>query len=226
MGGNVFKDTVPISHQQFSMIAEKLDTVINQTGAKLIPIGSTATPKNEKYSGDYDVLIDEIYLSNFFKEKNSRNIRKKLKTLFDQNGDTATLNGIAVHVRVPIDNVAVQADILVVPDAETISKFHIHQIPQGSPYKGVNKHLALNYLARKQNLLWSAFQGLFRRDADGKRAGFITNDIDRVAYILLGVNADSSSLDCIENMIQVMNPEDAEQMMIALKQDPSWKEFA
>lgn len=226
MGGNVFKGTEPFDHSKIDAISQTLDTVINKLGIKVIPIGSTATPTPGKTSGDFDVLVDENVLARQWNERNPRNIRKLLKKQFEESGFEATLNGVAVHVKVPVNGHYHQADILVVPDAAAISRFHVHRIPAGSPYKGVNKHLAMNYLARKKGLLWSAFQGLYRRDAEGRRADFITNDIDRIAYILLGVNSTEHSLDSLENIISSLPEDEAKEMMADLVVDPSWKEFA
>lgn len=226
MGGNVFKGTEPFDHSKIDAISQTLNNVIDKLGVRVIPIGSTATPTPGRVSGDFDVLVDETVLARMWNERNPRNIRKLLKKQFDETGLETTLNGVAVHVKVPVDGHYHQADILVVPHAEAVSRFHIHCIPAGSPYKGVNKHLAMNYLARKKGLLWSAFQGLYRRDSEGKRGDFITDDIDRIAYILLGVDSTVQSLDSLESMIAVLPQAEADEMMQELVNDPSWKEFA
>ena len=224
MGGNVFTDVVPFDHSQIGAIEKHLNSVLAQVGVCAIPIGSTATPTAGKKSGDFDVLVEERSLAQIFNEDNPRNIRKRLKNLFDQSGDTTKLNGIAVHVRVPVGNEAYQADILVAPQAKEISKFHIHKIPQGSRYKGVHKHLAMMYLAKSKGLLWSAFQGLFTRDKAGKRGDFITNKLDTIAYLLIGVNGKEQDFDCFENIVAALPVEFATKMIADLREDPSWKE--
>jgi hypothetical protein len=226
MGGNVFIDVVPFDHSQIGAIAEHLDSVLSQIGVSVIPIGSTANPVVGKKSGDFDVLVEERILAQVFNEDNPRNIRKKLKDLFDKSGDTTTLNGIAVHVRVPINNEAYQADILVTPQAKEVSKFHIHKIPANSKYKGVHKHLAMMYLAKSKGLLWSAFQGLFNRNKEGKRGDFITNKLDTIAYLLIGVNGKEQDFDCFESIVAALPVDVANKMIADLKEDPSWKEIA
>lgn len=226
MGGNVFNDVVPFDHSQIGAIATHLDSVLAQVGVCAIPIGSTATPTAGKKSGDFDVLVEERILAQVFNEDNPRAIRKKLKELFDQSGDTTKLNGIAVHVRVPLNNEAYQADILVTPRAKEISKFHIHKIPAGSKYKGVHKHLAMMYLAKSKGLLWSAFQGLYNRDQDGRRNDFITSNLDTIAYLLIGVNGKEQDFDCFENIVAALPEDFAAKMIADLKEDPSWKEVA
>lgn len=224
MGGNVFKDVVPFDHSQIGAIEQQLNSVLAQIGVSAIPIGSTATPTVGKVSGDFDVLVEERTLAQLFNEDNPRKIRKKLKDLFDQSGATTKLNGIAVHVRVPVAGRAYQADILVAPQAKQVSRFHIHKIPTGSPYKGVHKHLAIMYLAKSKGLLWSAFQGLFTRDNDGKRGDFITNNLDKIAYLLIGVNGKEQDFDCFENIVAALPAEFATKMIADLLNDPSWKD--
>lgn len=224
MGGNVFTDVVPFDHSQIGAIEQHLNSVLSQAGVCVIPIGSTATPTVGKTSGDFDVLVDERSLAQLFNEDNPRNIRKRLKDLFDQSGATTKLNGIAVHVRVPVDGRAYQADILVAPQAQQISRFHIHKIPPGSQYKGVHKHLAMMYLAKSRGLLWSAFQGLFTRDKEGRRGDFITNKLDTIAYLLIGVNGKEQDFDCFENIVAALPEEFANKIIADLREDPSWKE--
>lgn len=224
MGGNVFKDTVPFDHSRIGIIRKHLDAVLEPLGSKVIPIGSTATPTVGKTSGDYDVIVDETALMRVFNEKNPRMIRKNLQRAFADAGETATLNGMAVHVKVPDGDKFYQADVLVVPNAAAVSKFHIHNIPTGSKYKGVHKHLALMYLAKRKGLLWSAFQGLFNRNSEGKRGDFITADLDTIAYLLIGVDATEKDLGSFESIVSALLPDEAATMIKELQEDPSWKE--
>jgi hypothetical protein len=223
MGGHVFKNTVPFDHKKIPKIKEQIDSVLAPLGIIVFPFGSTAIPVPGKTSGDYDVMVDENVLARKFVEKNPRSIRKKLKEYFDQAGFETTLNGIAVHINVAIDNDHHQADVMVVPNATKVVQFHLHQIPPGSPYKGVHKHLAMSYLARSKGLLWSAFQGLYRRDQDGKRGDFITADLDTIAYLLLGVDSNKTQLNSFEGILSALTKDEADRMLLDLEADPSWK---
>lgn len=223
MGGNVFKDTTPFDHREIPEIETALNSVLKNLNVACIPFGSVATPTPGKVSGDYDTMVDENVLSRLFQEKNSRNIRKNLKKKFTDAGYEATLNGIAVHVKVPVKDHYCQADIMVVPNALSISKFHVHNIPEGSPYKGMHKHLALFYVARKRGLLWSAFQGLFTRNEDGSKGDFVTYNPEKIAYLLFGTLAHKNSLNSFEDIVNSLSKEEAAEMIAALKEDPSWK---
>lgn len=225
MGGNVFKNCEPFDQKYTSQLVDQLNQVLLALDVTAIPIGSSASPVNGQFSNDLDVIVEESVLGRQFNDYSPRSIRKKLKQAFVEAGFETDQSGVSVHVNIPYNGNYHQADIMVVDHANQVSKFHVHEIPCGSPYKGVNKQLAMFYLAKKQNLLWSAFQGLFRRDANGKKAGFITRDLDRVAYILLGVNATADSLKNLESMISVMDPAESQVMLENLQKDPNWKEF-
>jgi len=226
MGGNVFKNSEPFRHEQIPAIAEYLDKLTHELGIKIIPIGSNAVPTPGKISGDYDAMIDERALSFKFNIKDPKKIRRKLKEVFDEMGAETKLNSIAVHVNVPVDGHHYQADVMVTPNATNISKLHIHKIPAGSPYKGLNKHIALNVLAKRKGLLWSTYQGLYSRNAEGKRGRLITDDADQIAYLLLGPDSSEQSLDCLENMLATLTTQEADELLTQIKQDPNWKEFA
>lgn len=225
MGGNVFDNCEPFDQQFTAELTHQLDQVLETLKVKTIPIGSTANPMPGQTSGDLDVIVEQNILGRQFDTRNSRTIRKELKTIFDQAGYETDQSGVSIHVNLPLNGHYHQADIMVVEDAASVSKFHIHEIPKGSPYKGVNKHLALMYLAKQQNLLWSAFSGLYRRDKNGKRSDLITRDIDRIAYILLGINATAKDLASFESIQDAMPVQQAKEMLDTLKQDTSWKEF-
>lgn len=224
-GGNVFPDVTPFDHKIVGDIVKQINSVLDTTGAKAIPIGSTATPTPGKQSGDMDIIVDQDALAQFFKNDDAKTLRKDLRSLFDKAGLQTAQSGVSVHVRVPVGNAAHQVDVMVVPQAEIVSKYHIHTIPKGSPYKGLNKQLAMANLAKKKNMLWSAFQGLFGRNEAGKKGEFITSNIDEIAKLLIGPNASGKDLGSLESIMQALPKKEADQLLADLKADPSWKEF-
>lgn len=223
MGGNVFADTKPFDQKLVKRLTRTINSVLRTTKSKAIPIGSGATPANGKISNDLDLIIDQKTLADFYGETNPRVLRKMLRSTFDEAGFETAQSGISVHVKVPIDSDAHQVDLMIVSNAENTAKFHVHEIPDGSPYKGMNKHLALAYLAKKNDMLWSPFQGLYRRD-NGVKGELITDDADRVAQTLLGSQASAKDLVSLEAIMAAMDPSAAQQMLADLKADPSWKE--
>jgi hypothetical protein len=223
-GGNAFPDVEPFDHSEIKTILATVNKTLSPTGARAIPIGSGATPVKGKQSGDLDVIVDQAALADHYNIKDPKSLRKALRADFDAAGLQTAQSGISVHVRVPVGKSAHQVDIMVVPNAENTAKFHTHDIPQDSPYKGLNKQLAMAYLAKKKNMLWSAFQGLFARDDKGKKADLVTDNIDEIAKLLIGPNARAKDLGSVESIMSALDPQEAEQMISDLKADPSWRE--
>ena len=109
-----------------------------------------------------------------------------------------------------------QVDIMVTPNAEKVAKFHTHNIPAGSPYKGINKQLMIAILAKSKGLMWSAWQGLYNRDATGKKADFITDDLAEIAGHLLGVK-DANKLGSVESILSSLPKTEADELLANLK---------
>lgn len=224
MGGNVFKNTEPFDQANVDKLVNVVNRVLTKAGANAMPIGSASTPTPGKMSGDLDLITDLDALATKFKSTDEKEVRKKLRSMFDDAGFETAQSGVSVHVKVPLKNTAHQVDIMIVGNARRVAKFHTHKIPANSPYKGVHKHLALNFLARRNGLLWSPYQGLYKRNEDGKRGTFYSDDIDHIAEVLLGPDAKGKDLASLESIMAAMQPHDAEEMLAALKADKSWKE--
>ena len=219
-GGNVFNDSQPFTHEMIPDIIATINNVLSQTGAKAIPIGSGATPTPGKTSNDLDLIVDQDTLAREFKLEDPKLIRKKLRQVFDLAGLQTGQSGVSVHVRVPMEDHSHQVDIMVVPNATDVSKFHTHAIPQGSKFKGVNKQLAMSWLARQKGLKWSAFKGLLKREDDS----MVSRDINDIAKILISPTANANDLGSVESIANAM-PDKGEQMMQELRADPNWKEL-
>lgn len=223
MGGNVFSNTEPFDQRLVKRLTRTINSVLRTVKSSAIPIGSGASPQAGKTSNDLDLIVDQATLSDYYNETNPRQLRRLLRATFDDAGYETAQSGISVHIKVPVDKSSHQVDIMIVPNAENTAKFHIHKIPDGSPYKGMNKHLALAYLAKKNNMLWSPFQGLYRRD-NGVKGELITDDADRVAQVLLGQQFSAKDLTSLESIMSAMDSTAAQQMLTDLKADASWKE--
>jgi len=221
-GGNIFPDAEPFDHERIPVIMKAVNNVLASVKARAIPIGSGATPTPGKISGDLDMIVDQDALSHAFNISDPKLIRKKLRAMFDETGLQTGQSGVCVHVRVPAGDHAHQVDIMVVPKGENAAKFHTHNIPPGSPYKGVNKQIALAVLAKKRGLLWSPYQGLFKRDEEGKKGAFATDDIDQIAEMLLGKGATGRDLGSVESILAALPPALAATLLDELKADPAW----
>ena len=58
-GGNVFDDVVPFDHKKIPAIMKAVNSVLSKAGTKAIPIGSGASPRPGKVSGDLDMIVDQ-----------------------------------------------------------------------------------------------------------------------------------------------------------------------
>jgi len=217
-GGNIWPDqTTDFDHKDIPALMKQINSVVVKTGAKALPIGSGATPVAGKRSGDLDMIVDSGVLKDFFKVKDDKNARIELEKLFQQSGLDTAKTGTSVHVKVPLGTAAHQVDIMVVPDGEAAQKFHVHDIPQGSPYKGRHKQVALAYLAKQKGLKWSPYKGLVNRETNE----LVSNNLDDVAKQLVGPRASSKDLGSVEAIAGAL-PDGGKQMMADLAQDPGF----
>ena len=224
-GGNMFSDATDFDQKFASNILKVVNGALGKTGITVIPVGSGATPTAGKISGDFDVMADEETVKNYFKAADAKTARKALNDYLRSLGFDTAQSGINVHILVPLpDGTKAQTDIMVTPNAGTISKFHVHTVPQGSPYKGKNKILLMTLLAKQKGMLWSPWQGLFKRDESGKKSDFITNDIDEVAKTLIGANASGKDLGSVESILGAMPQDQAQRILADIRNDPNWEE--
>ncbi len=225
-GGNIFPDSVSFDHKIIPQIMKTVNSVLQKTGSTAIPIGSGATPTPGKVSGDLDMIVDVDQLKQHFnmEDQPDKVIRQKLRQVFDLAGLNTGQSGTSVHIEIPVGDNTHQVDIMVVPNADNAAKFHTHSIPQGSKWKGVNKQIALANIAKSKNMLWSPYQGLFNRDANGKKADLITNNIDEVARTLLGPNATGKDIGSVEQILAALGKEAGDALLADLRNDPNWKE--
>ena len=222
-GGNVFTDAVPFDHKDVPAILKTVNTALQGTGITVIPVGSAATPKPGTQSGDMDVLADEAAVMAYFGAKDAKTARKALNDYISKQGLATAQTGINVHVNVPVGSEHHQVDIMVTANAPQIAKFHTHNIPSGSPYKGVNKQLLIAMLAKDKGYMWSAWQGLFARDGLGKKSDFVTDDLAKISEILTG-RSDPSVLGSVESILAALPKDQATDLLARGKADANWKE--
>jgi hypothetical protein len=227
-GGNIFDGTSDFDHEMIPAIMKSINGVLQKVNATAIPIGSGATPTPGKISGDLDMIVDVDQLRSEYNMPDEKDavIRKKLRQTFDLAGFETGQSGTSVHVKVPMGDHSHQVDIMVVPNAANAAQFHTHAIPQGSPFKGVNKHQMLSIIAREKAMLWSNYVGLFKRLPNGKKDpdGFITSDINEIAKLLLGPNARKEDMGSVESIVKALGKEGEELLANIRANDPNWKE--
>jgi hypothetical protein len=223
-GGNVFADATSFDHKDVPTILKTVNSALQGTGITAIPVGSAATPTPGKQSGDMDVIVDEKAVLDYFKAKDAKSGRKALNDYIAAKGLQTAQSGINVHVRVPVGQEAHQVDIMVSANADKVSKFHKHDIPAGSPYKGVNKQLIMAILAKQKGYMWSAWQGLFSRTPEGKKGDLVADELDGVAQLLLGNGFNAKDLGSVESILNALPKDQADALLAKAKEDPNWKE--
>lgn len=219
----LFPGTVPFDQIKGTQVIEpEVAKVLTPLGTEIYPIGSSANPKPNKTSNDYDVQIDQAAVEQYFNVSGAAAAKKALEKYLQAKGYDTRVTGITVHYELPVAGAKYQVDVEVVPDAANIHQLHRHNIPDKSPYKGVNKQQLLSKLAKDKGLLYAAWNGLFQRTPENKRGDFITNNIDQIAAAVLGKGATGQDLGSVESILaKVPN---AQAVLTQMKTDPNWQE--
>ena len=215
-GGNIWPESTAFDQAIAEDLEKELEKYLQGTGLNIYRKGSGETTTPGKMSGDLDVMVDLDIAAEFFKVEDSKQIRIELEKYLQEKGLETRRIAVTVHVKLPFGDEYHQVDIKVVKNAAKVYKFHIHNIPKGSPYKGVNKQMMINTLASSQGLLWSPDEGLYKRDAAGKKGEFLSDELDDIARYLLGNNATAADLGSVESIMAAI-PDDAKRNEIFAK---------
>lgn len=196
-GGNIFQNTADFDQKLIPDMMKQINNVMKVTGAKALPIGSGATPIPGKMSGDLDMIVDAGTIMKHFKVQDTKNAKIELEKLFQQAGFETRKSGQIVHVKTNIGDTTQQVDIMVVDNGETAQQFHVHNIPQGSSYKGVHKQILIADLAKNKGMKWSPYKGLVNRETNE----LIASDMNKIAKLLLGPKATKENLGSVEHIV-------------------------
>jgi len=189
-GGNVFKlaDSTPattrIARDDVVPTVEWLEGI---TGLSLVDNMLGTTGKKET-SGDLDLAVDA--------DKITKDVL--IQQLINKGISSADIkkSGDSVHLKTPIlgdaANGYVQTDFMF--GQPTWQRFSLAGSPEGSPYKGVHRHILLASIAKAQGMKWSYKNGLVDRATDQ----VITQDPTEIAQKLFGgMPADLASVETI-----------------------------
>jgi hypothetical protein len=199
-GGNIFQGTADFDQKLIPDMMKQINSVMSKTGVKALPIGSGASPQAGKMSGDLDMIADAGQLIKKFNAPDVKTAKIELEKMFQQAGYETKKTGQIVHVKTTVGDVPQQVDIMVVDNGETASKFHVHDIPGGSPYKGVHKQIMIADLAKQAGFKWSPYKGLVSRETNE----LVSNDLDNIAKQLIGPNATARDLGSVESILAKM----------------------
>tara|TARA_B100000780_G_scaffold252986_1_gene200385 strand:- start:129 stop:899 length:771 start_codon:yes stop_codon:yes gene_type:complete len=223
-GGNIFQGTAEFDQKIIPDMMKQINKVMKVTGAKALPIGSGATPTAGKLSGDLDMIVDAGIVLKHFKSPDVKTAKIELEKIFQAAGFETKKSGQIVHVKTNIGGTGQQVDIMVVDNGETAQKFHVHDIPKNSPYKGVHKQMAIAALSKStttpehtDGFKWSPYKGLVDRTTNE----LVSSNLDEVAKILIGPNAKAADLGSVESIVKAMGSKGNE-FLANMEQNNAW----
>lgn len=229
-GGNIWPDVVTNfdPREVGKPLTAATQKILDALGVGVNTVGSCWKPRFDKDgnvvpSNDLDAMLDLSVLQQAFGTEDSKTTRKALSDYIQKQGIHTKMAGVTVHTRMPLGDKFYQVDLKVVPNAAKVAQFHRHDIPQGSPYKGVNKQLVMNALASSQGMLWSPDEGLYKRDASGKKAELLSDEWDEIAKYLLGPSALGKDLGSVESILAKVPTEKREEIMSMARAGHSWQ---
>ena len=200
-GGNIFKDESGRALTQRINQTDVKPTIAwleQLTGLELQDntLGSTG---RKPTSGDLDLAVDANQIT---KEQLVAKLTQWAQSHNLKPEEWIRKSGISVHLRTPIngrpDNGYVQTDFMFLKDVP-FSKF-ILSAPGDSEYRGVDRNILINSMAKSMGYKLSQVAGL----QDRVTSSLITNDPDKLAKLLLNPRATADDLHSVETIVAAL----------------------
>ena len=201
-GGNIFKDSdgQPVTQRINQTDVKSTIAWLEQlTGLELQDntLGSTG---RKPTSGDLDLAVDANQLT---KEQLVQMLTQWAQGHRFNPEEWVRKSGISVHFKTPIngrpDSGFVQTDFMFMKDVP-FSKF-ILSAPADSQYRGVDRNVLINSIAKSMGYKLSQVAGLMTRTEPNE---LITNDPDQLAKILLNKKATADDLHSVETIVAAL----------------------
>lgn len=215
----IFPDTTSFNTSTAKQLQQLVDSHLLSLGINTVKVGS-----NKEILNDLDLQVDLAEVAESFGTETDKDSRIALQEYFTRQGFQTKRNGINVFVRMPFASSAHQIDLEVIHNVEKISRYHQHNIPPGSPFKGVSKLILLGTLAKDMGFMLSPWEGLYIRTADNTKGALYAIDWDDIAMILLGPDATGHDIDCVENILAKLPAEQAQELLDRCRKDKVWYE--
>jgi hypothetical protein len=229
----IFPDTTEYDQKYADGIRTVINKPLADIGLVAVPIGSAHKPVAGNRSGDLDLQVELADIIKQFNVQPDPKIKKDtvesagrraLEAYLQSLGYMTKRAGVNVFVRVPFQGNFYQVDLEAIYNVAKVSRYHQHDIPAGSPYKGVNKQLMLSTLAKSKGYLYSAWEGLYARTPDNKKGELVADDWDDMAKVLIGPAATGKDMDSVEAIMKALPADQAQALMAHVKQDKNWAE--
>ena len=203
-GGNVFKNgdgqalTQRINQTDVKPTLAWLEEMLPGLDLQNNTLGSTGIKDT---SGDLDIAVDASRVS---KEQLENRLKSWAVANKFKPEDYVRKSGNAVHFKTPIDGRPdrgyVQTDFMFLNDVAW-SKFVLGAMPADSQYKGRERNVLMNSIAKSLGYKLNQNAGI----ADRATNKLISNDPDAVAKLLLNKTATRQDLASVETILQALS---------------------
>lgn len=203
-GGNVFKDadgqpaTQRIAQTDVKPTIAWLEELIPGLDLQNNTLGSTGVKDT---SGDMDIAVDSTVVT---KDQLEQHLKKWAVSHGFKPEEWVRKTGNQVHFKTPItgrpDRGFVQTDFMFLNNIPW-SKFVLGAMPVDSKYKGVERNVLMNSIAKSMGYKLNMTDGIFDRATNR----LITNDPDKVAKLLLNRTATRQDLASVETILQALS---------------------
>jgi len=215
-GGNVFKDadgrsvTQRINQTDVKSTLAWLEELVPGLDLQNNTLGSTGIKDT---SGDLDIAVDTTKVS---KEQMVAQLTRWAQSHGFKPEEWVRKSGTAVHFKTPIngrpDSGFVQTDFMFLQNVPW-SKFVLGAMPTDSRYKGRERNVLINSIAKSKGYKLNQIAGIQRRDDPTNKV--ITDDPDQVAKILLNKTATRQDLASVETILQALSTDPEREAKLA-----------
>jgi hypothetical protein len=213
-GGNVFKDgdgrsvTQRINQTDVKTTLAWLEEMLPGLDLQNNTLGSTGIKDT---SGDLDIAVDATQLS---KDQLVAQLQRWAISQKQKPEEWIKKSGTAVHFKTPINgnpNMGyVQTDFMFLNNVPW-SKFVLGAMPADSKYKGRERNILMNSIAKSMGYKLNQIAGI----ADRTTNQVITDDPDKVAKMLLNRTATRQDLASVETMLQALSTDPKREAKLA-----------
>lgn len=203
-GGNVFKDadgravTQRINQTDVKSTLAWLEELVPGLDLQGNTLGSTGIKST---SGDLDIAVDSQQVT---KEQMVAQLTRWAQSHGFKPEEWVRKSGTAVHFKTPIngrpDSGYVQTDFMFLQNVPW-SKFVLGAMPADSKYKGRERNVLMNSIAKSMGYKLNQIAGI----ADRATNKVITDDPDAVAKMLLSKTATRQDLASVESILQALS---------------------
>jgi hypothetical protein len=213
-GGNVFKDangravTQRINQTDVKTTLAWLEELVPGLDLQNNTLGSTGIKDT---SGDLDIAVNATEVT---KEQLEQSLKQWATSHGFKPEDYVKKSGTAVHFLTPIngrpDLGYVQSDFMFLNNVPW-SKFVLGAMPADSKYKGRERNVLMNSIAKSMGYKLNQNAGI----ADRATNKIITDDPDKVAKLLLNRTATRQDLASVESILQALSTDTQREAKLA-----------